>query len=86
VQVDAYTASIMTKHKYFRFALSLSYDQYLTVYQGIAKNVSVTADDGKVVSFPARKVQAFLTKQGINGFFEMEITAENKFVSIKKLK
>jgi hypothetical protein len=84
-QVDVDAAFIMTKHNYLRFPLNLSYDQYYMVYQGVAHHVSVVADDGRTVSFPARKIQTFLTKQGINGYFEMEITAENKFVSIKKL-
>jgi len=75
----------MTQHQYIRFALSLSYDQYLKVYQGTVKNVSVVADDGRRVAFPAGKVQSFLTRQGINGYFEMELTPEHKFVSIKKL-
>lgn len=76
---------IMNQYQHIRFALNLSYDQYFKVYQGIAKNVSVIADDGRRVAFPAGKVQLFLTKQGINGYFEMELTSENKFVSIKKL-
>lgn len=76
---------IMVQHQFIRFALNLSYDQYFKVYQGIAKNVYVVADDGRKVAFPAGKIQPFLTKQGINGHFEMELTPENKFVSIKKL-
>ncbi len=75
----------MTQHQYIRFALSLSYDQYLKVYQGMAKNVSVVADDGRRIAFPAGRIRPFLTKQGISGYFEMELTPENKFVSIKKL-
>lgn len=69
-----------------RFALNLSYNQYFKVYQGLAKNVSVIVDDGRRVAFPAGRIQPFLTKQGISGYFEMELTLENKFVSIKKLK
>ena len=75
----------MTQHQSFRFALSLSYDQYLKVYQGIAKNISVASDDGRTVVFPAGRIQSFLTRQGISGYFEMELTPDNKFVSIKKL-
>jgi hypothetical protein len=75
----------MAKHKTIRFALNLSYDQYLLYYQGLVRYVSVIADDGKSVAFPAGKVQPFLTRQGINGYFEMELTKENKFVRIKKL-
>ncbi|MGZ5601266.1 MAG: DUF2835 domain-containing protein, partial [Methylobacter sp.] len=82
----ALAAHIMTQHQYIRFALNLSYDQYFKVYQGVAKNVSVVADDGRRIAFPAGRIQSFLTKQGINGYFEMEFTPENKFISIKKLK
>jgi hypothetical protein len=76
----------MTQPQCIRFALKLPYDQYLKVYQGIAKNVSVIADDGRRIAFPAGKIQPFLTKQGINGYFEMELTPENKFIRIKKLR
>ncbi len=76
----------MSTHQYIRFSLNLSYDQYLKVYQGVAKNVTVLADDGRRIAFPAGKVQSFLTRQGINGYFEMELTPEHKFVSIKKLR
>ena len=67
-----------------RFSLQLSYDQYLCVYQGTAKNISVVADDGRRIAFPAGNVQSFLTREGINGDFEMVVTAENKFVDIKR--
>ena len=76
----------MTRYQYIQFSLNLPYDEYLKVYQGIAKFVSVVADDGRSVSFPAGKIQTFLTRDGINGYFEMKLTLENKFVSIKKLK
>lgn len=75
----------MAQHQYIRFALKLSYDQYLKVYQGMAKNVSVVADDGRRVAFPAGRVQPFLTRDGIHGYFEMELTPDNKFVGIRKL-
>ena len=75
----------MSQHQHIRFTLKLSYDQYLQVYQGTAKNISVVADDGRRIAFPARNIQSFLSKDGINGYFEMILTAENKFVSLKKL-
>jgi len=68
-----------------RFSLNLTYDQYLKVYQGFANNVSVIAEDGRRIAFPAGNIQTFLTKQGIQGNFEMELTSEHKFVGIKKL-
>ncbi len=68
-----------------RFSLQISYEQYLRVYQGTAKNISVVADDGRRVAFPAGKVQSFLTRDGINGYFEMVINSENKFIELIKL-
>ncbi len=72
-------------HQFIRFSLNLTYQQYLKVYQGAAKNVSVVAEDGRRIAFPARNIQSFLTRDGINGYFEMELTAENKFIAIKKI-
>lgn len=76
----------MAQHQFIRFSLNLTYDQFLTVYQGIAKNVSTLADDGRRIQFPAGNIQSFLTKQGIQGYFEMELTAQNKFIGIRKIR
>ncbi|WAR46514.1 DUF2835 domain-containing protein [Methylomonas rapida] len=75
----------MPTNQLIRFRLNLGYDQYLAVYQGVAKNVTVLADDGRRILFPAGKIQRYLTKDGIQGYFEMELTAQNKFVGIRKL-
>lgn len=72
-------------HHFIRFKLDLSYDQYLTVYQGKAKTVSTLSDDGRRIQFPAGNIQRYLTKTGIQGHFEMELTAENKFVAISRI-
>ncbi len=76
----------MSQHQLIRFSIQLSYDQFLKVYQGIAKNISVVADDGRRVAFPAKNIQSFLTREGIKGYFEMELTTENKFIQITKLR
>lgn len=76
----------MTQHQTIRFSVQLSYEQYLKVYQGIAKTITVVSDDGRNVVFPAGNIQSFLTKQGINGYFEMALTPQNKFIGIKKLR
>jgi hypothetical protein len=75
----------MKNNQYLHFSLNLSYDQFAMVYQGIAKNVSVVADDGRRIEFPAGKLQPFLTRQGISGRFLLELTAENKLVSLQRL-
>jgi hypothetical protein len=75
----------MHSNQFIRFKLALSYDQYLAVYQGTAKTVTTLADDGRRIVFPAGNIQRFLTKQGIHGHFEMELTGQHKFVGIRRL-
>jgi hypothetical protein len=70
----------------FRFTLNLSADKFLTVYQGRARTVSVLAHDGRRIEFSAEKLKPFLTHDGIYGNFVMALTAENRFLSIKRLK
>ncbi len=72
--------------QHIRFSLNLSYDQFLAVYQGQAQRVSVIADDGRRIEFPAGKIQSYLTKNGVQGYFEMTLTEENKFLGIEKIR
>ena len=75
----------MQKKQLLRFSLQLTADQFLRVYQGTAKRVSVIASDGRRIEFSAQNIRKFLTHDGISGKFEMELTAENKFVAIRKI-
>lgn len=75
----------MTSHQLIRFKLALSYDQFLAVYQGTAKTVTTLADDGRRIVFPAGNIQRYLTRDGIHGHFEMELTAQHKFVGIRRI-
>ena len=75
----------MALNQKIRFKLNLSADQYLKVYQGLAKNITALADDGRRIAFPAQNIKQFLSHEGIYGHFEMELTAEHKFIAIKKI-
>ncbi|MBV1913475.1 MAG: DUF2835 domain-containing protein [Cycloclasticus sp.] len=68
------------------FKLAISAEAYLAVYKGHAKKISTRATDGRRVEFSADKVRKFLTHDGIYGVFEMDITAEQKFLSIRRLR
>jgi len=68
------------------FKLAISAEKYLSVYKGHAKTISTIASDGRRVEFSVDNVRKFLTHDGIYGVFEMEITAEQKFLSIKRLR
>ena len=68
-----------------KFSLDITSDQFLAVYKGHAKNISAIAMDGRRVEFGAEKIRQFLTHGGIHGTFEMEISEDNRFLSIKRL-
>jgi len=72
-------------HKAFRFYLDIRYEQFLSVYRGTHSSIRTKTLDGRIIEFPARNAQPFLTRNGINGLFEMTLTAENKFVALKKI-
>ena len=69
-----------------RFNLSVPSETFLHVYQGVARNITVRADNGQVIQFPVQHIKQFLTHNGIYGYFEMMFSAENKFMSIKRLR
>lgn len=68
-----------------RFNLSVPSETFLRVYQGVTKSITVRADNGQVIQFPAQHLKPFLTHAGIHGVFEMTFSAEHKFMSIKQL-
>lgn len=68
-----------------KFSLDISSDQFLAVYKGHAKNISTIAMDGRRIEFAAEKIRQYLTHEGIRGVFEMEISQDNRFLSIKRL-
>ena len=75
----------MSNHQTIRFQLALSPEQFLRFYQGIAKNITTRADDGRVINYPAQNVKQFLAHDGIHGSFEMALTHDHKFISVKRL-
>ncbi|AFT68037.1 MAG: hypothetical protein ACJA2Y_000264 [Cycloclasticus pugetii] len=68
------------------FKLAISAEKYLSVYKGHANKISTIASDGRRIEFSADNVRQFLTHDGIYGVFEMLITAEQKFLSIRRLR
>lgn len=65
--------------------IRLSADEYLKYYRGAARNVFARDLQGRVVQLPANLLQRFVTENGIDGLFEITITASGKMVDIKRL-
>ncbi|QYZ66124.1 MAG: DUF2835 domain-containing protein [Gammaproteobacteria bacterium (ex Lamellibrachia satsuma)] len=68
-----------------RFFLNLAADSYLSHYQGHVRNVSVIAEDGRRIEFPANALRPFVTKSGVQGRFELLIDDNNRLQRLHRL-
>lgn len=68
-----------------RFALNISQDKLLSYYEGAARAVVVNSLDGRSIQFPANLLRQFVTSEGVQGIFEMEFDANNKFVAMRRI-
>ena len=65
--------------------LSISPDEYLKLYQGVAKDVFARARDGRNARFPAQVLRPFVTREGVRGSFCIFFDQNKKFESIRRL-
>jgi hypothetical protein len=68
-----------------RFALNIPQDVLLSYYEGTARTVVVQSLDGRRIQFPANVLRQFVAGDGIQGIFEMEFDADNKFVALHRV-
>ncbi|TYC53169.1 DUF2835 family protein [Marinobacter sp. BW6] len=65
--------------------ISISPDEWIKLYQGVATDVHTTARDGRSVRFPARILSRFYLRDGIRGSFRIVFDAAGKFSYIERL-
>ncbi len=68
-----------------RFTLQLSADEILRYYRGQASMVSVRADDGIRLRFPASCLRQFVTPEGIRGRFVIRFDEGNRLLGIDRI-
>lgn len=68
-----------------RFSLNISAEQYQRYYQGSARSVIVTTEDGRSLKFPASALQQFVAREGIHGHFEIFFDDHNKLNRIQRI-
>lgn len=71
--------------KKMTFSMRLPSEKYQRYYEGAAKAVVVTSEDGRTLRFPASALQKFVTHEGIAGRFEIVFDENNKLVGVKRL-
>jgi len=69
-----------------RFALNITQDVLLSYYEGTARSVVVKSLDGRSIQFPANVLRQFVTVEGVQGIFEIEFDADNKFVGLRRVR
>ncbi|OOZ36616.1 DUF2835 domain-containing protein [Solemya velesiana gill symbiont] len=68
-----------------RFRLAIPAETYLRHYRGDAHAVSVIAEDGRRIQFPATVLRGFVSSEGVYGRFELVFNEQNKLVEILKI-
>lgn len=69
-----------------RFDINIPAEQILAYYQGVARQVSIVAYDGRRIEFPAEKLRPYLEHRGVHGVFELEFDEDNRFVALHRIK
>lgn len=65
--------------------ISISPEEWIKLYQGVATDVRTTARDGRTVRFPARILSRFYLNDGVRGSFRILFDDQGKFASIERL-
>ena len=68
-----------------RFQLAINAEDYLAYYAGAARSVSVTADDGRRIEFPAEHLRPFVSHDGVRGYFEIEFDQDLRFRALRRI-
>lgn len=62
--------------------LSISRDEYLRVYKGVARTVVARDINGRKIAFPVNVLQPYVSHFGVSGRFRIEFDDNNRFKSI----
>jgi len=76
----------MNARRRFRFSLTITREEYLSYYAGLAAWVVAKAFEGDTVRFPASFLREFVSEDGVYGTFEMVVDEDDKLVSLRRLR
>ncbi|WP_221069727.1 DUF2835 domain-containing protein [Vibrio alfacsensis] len=69
----------------YHFSLNISYQTFLSHYNGAASSVQVITDNGLRLQLPALRFRPFLSQLGIRGRFRLTTDQNNKFIKLETL-
>ena len=65
--------------------LSISTEEFQRLYEGSVKTVFTRSIDGRSIRFPASILRPYVLHNGVQGTFQIDFDAENRFQSIQRL-
>lgn len=72
-------------HRSVVIDLSIGADDYLAHYRGEARDVIATTADGINVRFPSGRLQPFVSRDGIQGRFELVFDNNNRLIEVVRI-
>ena len=68
----------------FIVPLRIEADAYEELYRGNAKHVIAHDVEGRKIQFPAASLRPFVTREGIEGVFVIQVDEANRLIDIQR--
>ena len=65
--------------KSYHFRMNISYQEFEKLYRVPNTVVKVRSAQGAMLQLPAMRFVPFFTQLGVRGYFELQLTEQNKF-------
>ena len=63
----------------YHFRINIPYQSFEKLYRVPNTVVKVRSEQGSMIQIPAMRFVPFFTQLGVRGYFELQLTDENKF-------
>ena len=63
----------------YHFRININYQEFEKLYRVPNTVVKVRSEQGATIQLPAMRFVPFFTQLGVRGYFELQLTNENKF-------
>lgn len=69
----------------YRMRLAIPRDEILRLYRAQAATVLAVAHTGQRVQFPAQALRIFVSRSGVQGLFELEVSETGKLIALRRI-
>jgi len=68
--------------KSYHFRININYQEFEKLYRTPNVVVKVRSEQGAMIQLPAMRFVPFFTQLGVRGYFELQLSDENKFIKL----